>query len=229
MVGAGRDQPDRGRRRRGSLLLGLRRQALPRLRLAARQRQHRAPAPEDRRGDQGAGRQAVHDRAADGDRSRVRASAGCSRRSRRATSACRSSRTAAPRRTRTRSSSRGSYTGRHKIVARYRSYHGATARLRPADRRPAPLARRAGHGRCRPDVRPVHVPLPRRPSGSVPGLHGRAAPRGDPRVRGRAHRRGRDPRDGDRDERDHPAAATATCRRSARSATGTGSCSSSTR
>ena len=58
VVGAGRDQPDRGRGRRGPLLLGLRRQALPRLRLAARQRQHRPPAPEDRRGDQGAGRQA---------------------------------------------------------------------------------------------------------------------------------------------------------------------------
>ena len=41
---------------------------------------------------------------------------------------------------------------------------------------------------------------------SVPRLHGRAAPRGDPRVRGPAHGRGGDPRDGDGDERDHPAA-----------------------
>ena len=93
-----------------------------------------------------------------------------------------------------------------------------------ADRRPAPLARRAGDPRRRADVRPVHLPLPGRPSRPVPGLHRRAAPRGDPPVRGRAHGRRGDPRDGDRDERDHPAAATATCSRSARSATGTGSC-----
>ena len=73
-------------------------------------------------------------------------------------------------------------------------------------------------------VRPVHVPLPRRPSRSVPGLHRRAAPRGDPRVRGRAHGRRGDPRDGHRHERDHRRRPTATCRRSARSATATGSC-----
>ena len=72
-----------------------------------------------------------------------------------------------------------------------------------AHRRPAPLARRAGHPRRRAHVRPVHLPLPGRPSRPVPGLHRRAAPRGDPDVRGRAHRRGRDPRDGHRDERDH--------------------------
>ena len=33
------------------------------------------------------------------------------------------------------------YTGRHKIIARYRSYHGATAGGDHADRRPAPLGR----------------------------------------------------------------------------------------
>ena len=95
------------------------------------------------------------------------------------------------------------YTGRHKIIARYRSYHGATARRNHAHRRPAPLGRRAGTARRRADVRPVHLPLPRRPSRPVPGLHGRAAPRGDPPVRGRAHRRRRDPRDRHGDERDH--------------------------
>ena len=41
------------------------------------------------------------------------------------------------------------YTGRQKIVARYRSYHGATAGA-IRDRRPAPLARRAGRSRLRP-------------------------------------------------------------------------------
>ena len=35
------------------------------------------------------------------------------------------------------------YTGRHKIIARYRSYHGATAGGDHADRRPAPLGGRA--------------------------------------------------------------------------------------
>ena len=95
------------------------------------------------------------------------------------------------------------YTGRQKIVARYRSYHGATAGAIDAHRRPAPLARRAVDPGRRAHVRPVHVPLPRRAPRPVPRLHGRAAPRGDPPVRGRAHRRRGDPRDGDRDERDH--------------------------
>ena len=45
----------------------------------------------------------------------------------RATSTRSSSRTAAPKPTRTRSRSRGWFTGRHKILARYRSYHGGTA------------------------------------------------------------------------------------------------------
>ena len=66
------------------------------------------------------------------------------------------------------------YTGRQKIVARYRSYHGATARLDHAHRRPAPLAGRARHPRRRADARPVHLPLPGRPSRPVPGLHRRA-------------------------------------------------------
>ena len=36
------------------------------------------------------------------------------------------------------------HTGRHKVLATYRSYHGATAGAIAADRRPAPLAHRAG-------------------------------------------------------------------------------------
>ncbi len=93
-----------------------------------------------------------------------------------------------------------------------------------ADGRPAPLARRAGHPRRRADVRPVHVPLPGRPSRSVPRVHGRPASRGDPPVRGAGDGRGRDPRAGDRDERRSSSRPTATCSPSARSATATGSC-----
>ena len=111
----------------GRLFLGLRRQPLPGLRLAARQRLDRPPAPEGRRGDQGAGRPALHDRAADGDR-RALAS------SRRLLAEV------------TPGDLRYSFftnggaeanenaiklarwvTGRHKVIARYRSYHGATA------------------------------------------------------------------------------------------------------
>ena len=47
------------------------------------------------------------------------------------------------------------YTGRHKILARYRSYHGAHRRRDLADRRSAALGRRAGHARRRPRARPV--------------------------------------------------------------------------
>ena len=52
------------------------------------------------------------------------------------------------------------YTGRHKIVTRYRSYHGATAGRHRADRRPASLGERArvpGRGAR---LRPVPVPEP---------------------------------------------------------------------
>src|SRR3954462_3650826 len=76
------------------------------------------------------------------------------------------------------------YTGRHKIVARYRSYHGATAgaitltgdpRRDHAPRGPAGWAGRAGAAGGRAHVRPVHVPLPRGAPGPVPGVHRRAA------------------------------------------------------
>jgi taurine---2-oxoglutarate transaminase len=56
----------------------------------------------------------------------ARASRSASPSSCRATSTPRSSRSAAPRRTRTPSRPRVSSPGRHKILARYRSYHGAT-------------------------------------------------------------------------------------------------------
>ena len=58
------------------------------------------------------------------------------------------------------------------------------ARRRLAHGRSPPLARRAGHGGRRPRVRPLHLPLPRRPPRPVPGVHRCAAPRGDPPYEG---------------------------------------------
>ncbi len=165
LVGAGRDLADRGRGRRGSLLLGLRRQALPRLRLAARQRLDRLRPPEDRRGDQGAGRDARDDRPADGDRVAL-----------------------APRQ-----AARRGDAGRPRLLVLHERRHGgererdqaralvhgapqdrralpqlprSDRRLDDAHRRPAPLARRARHPRRRADARPVHLSLPGRPSRS---------------------------------------------------------------
>ena len=94
-------------------------------------------------------------------------------------------------------------TGRHKVDRPLPLVPRCDRRRDHAHRRPAALVRRAGHAGGRADVRPVHVPLPGRPPRPVPGLLRRPAPRGDPHVRGPAHGRGRDPRDGDGDERDH--------------------------
>ena len=115
-------------------------------------------------------------------------------------------------------------TGRHKIIARYRSYHGAThgAVSLTGDPRRWPVEPgMAGIVRA---FDPVHVPLPCRPSRPVPGLHRRAAPRGDPRST-------RAPTPSPRSSsRPSPARTgsssrpTATSRASARSATGTASC-----
>ena len=59
---AGRPEPSGGGRRRGQLLLDAGRHPVPRLLQPTRQRQHRPPAPQAGRGDQGAGRPAVHRR-----------------------------------------------------------------------------------------------------------------------------------------------------------------------
>ena len=207
VVDAGCDQPDRGRRRRGALLLGLRRQALPRLRLTARQRQHRPPAPEDHRRDQGAGGQASARSGRRWPRSRARASVACSRRSRRATSACRSSRTRARRRTRTRSELARLATGRHKIVARYRSYHGAThgSILLTGDPRRWP--NEPGMGGVVRMLDPYTYRCPAGHPDPCPVCTGAPHLEEILEYEGRAHRRRGDPGDGDGDERCHPAAA----------------------
>ena len=59
------------------------------------------------------------------------------------------------------------HTGRHKVLTTYRSYHGATARVDHAHRRPTPLAERAGHRRRRQVLGSVPVPqrVPRRRRG----------------------------------------------------------------
>ena len=55
------------------------------------------------------------------------------------------------------------FTGRQKILARYRSYHGGTGRVISADRRPAPLGGRAGHRRRRPRARTRTAGVAREP------------------------------------------------------------------
>jgi glutamate-1-semialdehyde aminotransferase len=54
------------------------------------------------------------------------------------------------------------YTGRHKIVTRYRSYHGRHRRRDLGDWRPTTLARGAGAAGDRAHARPLHIPLPGR-------------------------------------------------------------------
>ena len=75
-------------------------------------------------------------------------------------------------------------TGRHKILARYRSYHGATLGRDDADRRPAPLGERAGPRRRRP--LPGHAPLGR--GGAAARGREPAGPRGRHPLRGREDR-----------------------------------------
>ena len=223
MVGAERDRPDpRGRRRRPPLL-GLRRQALPRLRLAARQRLDRLRASEADRGDQGAGREALHDRAADGDGATLTARAPARRgHAREPEDVVLHER----RRRGERERDQGRPLGHrppqdHRPLPQLPRRDG---RRDHAHRRSAALARRAGAAGRRAHARPLHVPLPGRASRSVSRLHRRAAPRGDPPVRGRAHRRRGDPRDGRRHERESSPRPTATSSRSARRATSTESC-----
>ena len=95
------------------------------------------------------------------------------------------------------------YTGRHKVIARYRSYHGATGGAITLTGDPRRWPAEPGIPGVVRMLDPYTYRCPAGHPGPLPGLHGRAAPRGDPPVRGRAHRCRRDPRDDRRDERDH--------------------------
>ena len=62
------------------------------------------------------------------------------------------------------------YTGRHKIIARYRSYHGATAGAITLTGDPRRWPAEPGIPGVGPDARPLHLPLPRRPPRSMSRL-----------------------------------------------------------
>ena len=120
------------------------------------------------------------------------------------------------------------FTGRHKIVARYRSYHGATHGSISLTGDPRRWPNEPGMAGVVRMLDPYTYRCPAGHPEPCPVCTGRAAPRGDPRVRGSADGRSSDP--GDRHGTNgvippRPA----TCSRSARCATGTGSCSCSTR
>ena len=70
------------------------------------------------------------------------------------------------------------YTGRHKIVARYRSYHGATGGAPEPDRRPTASFDSCGYAGCCAHAGPVHVSPAIRPQRScrLPCLPGCTAP-----------------------------------------------------
>ena len=184
VVGAGRGQPDPGRRRRGPLLLGLRRQALPRLRVAARQPLARPPASE-----------AV---AAIKEQADKLCTIGPPMATEPRSTLARLLAEVTPGDLAMSFFTNGGAEANENAIKLARWYTGPPQgdRALPlvprrdggrdhAHRRPAPLARRAGHPGRGAHVRPVHVSLPRRPSRPVPGVHRRAAPRGDPPVRGR--------------------------------------------
>ena len=143
VVRPGRARPDRHRPRRGRLPLHARGPPDPRLQQPADVGQHRPRRPARHRRHHRPGAQARSTSSRRSPPRSARASARSWPRSCPATSTRSSSPSAAPRRSRTPSSSPATYTGRHKILARYRSYHGATLGAMIADRRPAPLGQRA--------------------------------------------------------------------------------------
>ncbi len=172
---------------RGQLVLGRGRQPLPRLLQPAGQRQHRPPAPEARRRHQGAGRHAVHDRPVPRQRGAQRGGPAHRRAGRPATSTWCSSPTAAPRPPRTPMRMARLHTGRHKVLATYRSYHGATGGSITLTGDPRRWPSEPGMPGRRPLLGPVPVPLgvprdrPRPRSASGRSQH----------LRRRAHGRGR--------------------------------------
>ena len=159
-----------------------------------------SPAPEGDRGDQGAGRPALHDRDADGDRVSLAARP-----------AARRDHAGRPLHVLLHQRRRG---GERKRDQARSLVHGAAQDRRPlpllprsdcgsdlTHRRSAPLGGRAGTARRRADARPLHLPLSGRTPGPVPGVLRRSAPGGDPGLRRPADGRGRDPGDRDGDER----------------------------
>ena len=168
--------PGRGRRRRGLVVLGRGRQPLPRLLLAARQPQHRPPAPAGRGRDQGAGRPAVHGRARLRQRRAGRGGPADRRAARPATWPRCSSPTAAPRRTRTRSA----WPGRHR-PAQGAGRPTAATTAPPARRSRSPATRAAGRtSRACPASCASSGPYPYRSSFHAdlrgPGVRAGAAP-----------------------------------------------------
>ena len=160
-----------GHRRRGPLLLGRRRQSLPRLRLTARQRLDRPPAPEGRRRDQGAGGQADDDRPADGARGALRARAAAGRgHARRPDDVVLHERRRRGERERDQARRAGTRAA-HKIVARYRSYHGATAGAITLTGDPRRWPAEPGIPGVVRMLDPYTYRCPAGPSRSVPGLH----------------------------------------------------------
>ena len=116
------------------------------------------------------------------------------------------------------------YTGRHKIIARYRSYHGATAGAITLTGDPRRWSAEPGIPGVVRMLDPYTYRCPAGHPDPCPVCTRRPAPRGDPPVRGRRHRRRRHPGDDHRARTASSSRPTATCSRSARSATGTGSC-----
>ena len=159
VVGPGGDRPDRDRPRRGRLPVHARGPADPRLQQPADVGQHRPRRPARGRRHHRAGDASSSTSSRPSPPRSGRASGRSWPRSCPATSTRSSSRSAAPRRSRTRSSWPATTPGRHKILARYRSYHGATFGAMTLTGDPRRWAERAGAGRRRP--LPRHAPLGR--------------------------------------------------------------------
>ena len=99
------------------------------------------------------------------------------------------------------------YTGRHKVMATYRSYHGGTGGSLVLTGDPRRWAAEPGMAGVVHFCGPVPLPLVVQRHHRGRGVRARArAPRGDPDVRGRPHGRRHHPRVGGRHER-HPGAA----------------------
>ena len=95
------------------------------------------------------------------------------------------------------------YTGRHKIIARYRSYHGATAGAMTLTGDPRRWPAEPGIPGVVRMLDPYTYRCPAGHPDPCPVCTGAPHLEEILQYEGAAHRRGRDPRDRDRDERDH--------------------------